>query len=540
MKFSKDKIKGLFKGKRKLVIIAAIIVIIVIAVIVIKSQDQGDGSVTATVEKRDMFNELEFAGDVEANETKDVYSVINQVKVTEVKVAEGDFVKEGDVLVELDRSEIKNQIKAKELEVLQTQVDEEADLDTDITELSDLNTELLEGLNPEIVAAQTALHTAQSEYTQFVYKWNKEVENYNNGLDPKLVEAQNALCSAQAAYYKADRDGEASVEVAEKSYDMKKQEYKRIKSEYEEGGSSVTSDDVQSAKAEYKLAKKEYEESLVNASSGKNVDGTAVAVAERNLQVVNNELNQQNKEYNVLEFTKLSAALADAQANYDATVLTVQQQQKQLQKKVNRQAKSTKSDVAAVELEILKEKYEEYSIKAQCDGYISNVEVKVGDTVDSKPLMSILNYDSMKVKIDVDEYDMDNFKVGTPVNVRINSTNEFYDGEVTAIAAMAEKKNDLSFIKITISFTPDTQLSAGIGATVYTKPDEEKEQLAIPSEAINYDYDMNTTTVTVLGENGEETRDVLIGTESEGYTAILDGLTEGEQIVYTPMPEEEE
>ncbi|MCR4744061.1 MAG: HlyD family efflux transporter periplasmic adaptor subunit [Lachnospiraceae bacterium] len=483
-------------------------------------------------QKIDLVSKLEFAGDVEANETKAIYSVVNQVKVVDVNVKEGDYVEEGDVLVELDKTNIKYDIKAKELELEQARIDKENNLTDQQTELNELKTEVAGGLNPDILAKQSALHNAQSEYDTLVYKWNKSVMDYENGMNQDLVNAQNALHAAQVDYYQSERNGQASIASAELEKKNKKKRYERLDDESCIVGSGVTDGDVEDAKSSYKEAKKDLEKTKTSVETELGAKAAAVESAQNVLTAVDNSIREQNNEFYVLDFIKVSAALADAQADLAATSLSVEQQKDSIERKIEAQTESTTVSQAEVNLEHLQSDYDNYTIKAPCSGYISGLDVKVGDTVDSKVLMNILNYDEMKVVIDVDEYDMGRFMLDTPVQIKINSLDKTYDGVVTGIAAKAEKKNDLSFIKITATFKPDERISAGIGATVYTVEDEDSAQICVPSAAVTINEETGDSEVTIV--DGSFTRQQIVetGDEKDGYIAILSGVKEGEIVRY--------
>ncbi len=480
------------------------------------------------------FTQLEFAGDVEANETKAVYSVVNQVKVVDVKVQEGDYVEEGDILVELDKTAITYDIKEKELDVQQAKLDRDNNLTNDRAELNNLNSEISTGMNPTMLAKQSALHTAQSDYDLFVYKWNLEVNNYTQGMDKGLIEAQNALHEAQVAYCSVEKNGQASIAYQEEDVETKKKRYKRLKNELDEEGTSVTKGDVKDAKRAYEEAKVELEKVKTQAGTDLNDKAAAISNAQLLLTATDYSIRQQNNDGYILEFMKLSSALADAQADFAAAAQELQQQKSTLERKITAQSNSTSVAKAEVQLEHTKAEYDNYTIKAPCSGYVSGLTVKVGDTVDTKVLMNILNYDTMKVVVDVNEYDLDKFSLNTPVTVRINSINKTYDGTVTAIAARAEKKNDLSFVKITVSFEPDERISAGIGATVYTVEDGTESHLCVPSAAVTYNSETGESEVTVVEGSTTRQQTVVAGEENEeGYVYIEEGLEEGEIVRYT-------
>ncbi|MCR5627256.1 MAG: efflux RND transporter periplasmic adaptor subunit [Lachnospiraceae bacterium] len=516
----KQRLKKIVTNKIFIVIMAVIVIAVCVIVLLTRP-----AYLEADASMREMASKLEFAGDVEANETKTIYSIVTQTKVSNVAVSEGDHVEKGDVLVELDKTAITYDIKEKELALEQARLDRDNTLESQQSELEQLDKELKSGLNAEIVEKQTALHNAQSEYDTLVYKWNKAVQDYGNGLNQDLVNARNTLYSAQVAYCKAEKDGAANIETLEEELHTKEKAYDAAK----KGDSDA---DIAAARGEYKEAKKALEEAKTRLDTELDSQQVNVNNATASLTAVDNSINEQNKEFYVFEFIKVSSALADAQASLSSTQMAMKYKKEDLERKVEAQSAATTVSQAQVALDRLKFDYDNYTITAPCSGFVSGLNIKVGDTVGTNPLMSILNYDTMKVSIDVDEYDIGRFQMNAPVKVKINSLDKTFDGKVTSIAAKAEKKNDLSFIRIEASFNPDEQISAGIGATVYTTETEDDVMLCVPSDAISYNTETGDSEVTVVENGATRQQAVIPGIEKDGYTQIIDGLSEGDTVRY--------
>ncbi len=523
----KEKIGKIFKNKIVIALGVLILIGALFLVYFLQEKHIDEPAIMMTTSAQ-----LEFAGSLEANETKPIYSVVNQVKAVDVKVNEGDFVKEGDVLVELDKTAITYDIKAKELELEQAKIDYDTKVSNAESELSNLNKAINSGLSSEIVEREAALHTAQADYDNLVYKWNKSVQNYANGLDQSLITAQNSLHSAQVAYCKSEKDGKANIKYYEETVETKRQAYEEVKKQVEAG--TVSADSIKEVERAYTEAKAQLDDVKTKAGTDLDAQATAVNNATATLTAVDSSIQVQNNEYYVLDFIKASATLADAEASLAAAKLAQQTKKDTLERTVENATASTTVSQCQVALDRLNADSVNYTIKAPCNGYISGLDVKVGDTVGQKVLMNVLNYDTMKVVIDVNEYDIDRFTMDTPVKVKINSIDKVYDGKVTGIAAKAEKKNDLSFIKITASFQPDEQLSAGIGATVYTIQEENNEQLCVPAAAVKFNTETGESEVTVVEEgNKTHQQTVVPGSEIDGYIVITQGLKEGDIVRYS-------
>lgn len=461
------------KIKKKWFIIAGIVLIAIIAaIIMVNLKSDEEISDEAVVEYMDVFNQLEFSGNIEPNDTRGVYSVVNQAKVSEVLVKNGDFVHKGDPLVILDSTSIEYEIKAKELSLKEAKLQAKNNITTSTLALEN-------GSNDDILAKKAALELAQTNYDSAMYKYAMAVGNYNGNKNSTIVNAKNALRQAE-------------VEL------------------------SITDSEDFDARS---------------------VKGSAVGSAQANLKAAEADAKAEMDSL-FLQVAQAEAELNSAKTAYNSAIAASKVTKSELESKAELAKEGTAAEIAELELNKLKADFENYTITAQCDGYISNLSVKVGDTTDNKLLMNILDYDGMKISIDVDEYDIKAFNLGDKVRIFVSSKNEYYDGKVDSIASEATKKNELSYIKVTILFTPDGMISSGLGATVYTVPGDNINKLAVPSSALLYDTASGNRYVLVRSENGEEERNVVVGDTDGEYTAILEGLSEGEIVVLASTEED--
>jgi len=469
----KISIKKMSKKAKRNTIIIVIILIAAGAFAFFRMNNSEVPDEVITAEYMDVFDQLEFAGNIEPNETRGVYSVINQAKVSEVLVKNGDFVHKGDPLVKLDSTSIEYEIKGKELALEQIKLEQENNL-TSAKVAEKYGAGSLESREAAVKVAQTA-------YDEAMYKYAVASGDYNSGKTPAIVNAQNAVREAEANMSVTDKDDETE----------------------------------------------------------RFLKGTAVGNAHFALDAA--KLSAKEEVDNLfLEVAKAEANLEAAKADYAAAAMQNKTEKSSLEAKANITEGSTVVEQAEVELNKLKADYENYTIKAQCDGYISGVSVKVGDTSDNKLLMNILDYEGMKISIDVDEYDIKAFHTGDKVRVYVTSMDQYYDGIVDSIATEATKKNELSYIKVVVKFSPSEMISSGLGATIYTVPGDDVYQLAVPCAALNYDTATGSRYVFVNSAEGPVRREVTVGETDGENTAILDGLTEGEEVVIVGSEEDYE
>jgi len=152
--------------------------------------------ITAAVERRDVAQTIVISGRLEANDTFETALSLSQ-KVQTVVKKEGDLVKAGDVLVQLDTTDLAYQL-------------DKAVLNLDLLKLSTVNAR---------AQAAISLDTAKVAYDQAVKNYEDARKKYNNGTITRLVRdqsetamktAENQVKLAQATYDGLDLDAAGS------------------------------------------------------------------------------------------------------------------------------------------------------------------------------------------------------------------------------------------------------------------------------------------------------------------------------------------
>lgn len=151
---------------------------------------------TAAVERRDIAQTIVISGRLEANDTFETALSLSQ-KVQTIVKKEGDPVKAGDVLIQLDTTELAYQL-------------DKAVLNLDLLKLSTVNAR---------AQAAISLDTAKVAYDQAVKNYEDARKKYNNGTVTRLVRdqaetamktADNQVKLAQATYDSLDLDAAGS------------------------------------------------------------------------------------------------------------------------------------------------------------------------------------------------------------------------------------------------------------------------------------------------------------------------------------------
>jgi len=200
----------------------------------------------------------------------------------------------------------------------------------------------------------------------------------------------------------------------------------------------------------------------------------------------------------------------------------------------------------------------EYAIiTSPIDGVVINRAVEEGQTVaagfSTPTLFTIANdLTQMRVIADVDEADIGQVEVGQNVKFQVDAYPEdVFQGKVTQIRLEATTTSNVVTYEVVISaYNPDLKLKPGLTANVTIYTLERPNVLTIPAKALRFIPDAkvlesmkitveNTTTEMPVGKkivwqkNGNSIvpKFVTIGTSSMNVVEIIDGLSDGEEIV---------
>jgi len=208
-----------------------------------------------------------------------------------------------------------------------------------------------------------------------------------------------------------------------------------------------------------------------------------------------------------------------------------------------------------LQLETAEEKLLDYKIYAPFDGTFSLNNIEQGNSIKQGDIIgSAANYDTMEFSIDVDELDISKIEVGQSVNVTIDALEETTDnpikGTVTKIAVEGTSSDGVSTYPVTIQLEPNEKLKGSMNANAEILVDQKTDVLYVPVDAVQKKNGKSYVTVvskagkTADGTNAKsqnkqaseqttERKEVTTGISTEDYIEILSGLKEGETVIVT-------
>ena len=190
-----------------------------------------------------------------------------------------------------------------------------------------------------------------------------------------------------------------------------------------------------------------------------------------------------------------------------------------------------------------KEELEDYTITAPISGTVVEKNVKAGDKLDNSAAASttssnamavIFDMSSLKFDLNVDELDINKMKVGQEVVITADALEgKEYKGTVTKVSVNGTTTNGVTTYPVTVEITEfDDALLPGMNVDVSIVVSNSQHVLMVPITAVN-----RGDTVYVKGEKeseddsapeGYKTVKVTTGVSNDEYVEITSGLKEGD------------
>ncbi|MDE6182617.1 MAG: efflux RND transporter periplasmic adaptor subunit [Eubacteriales bacterium] len=241
------------------------------------------------------------------------------------------------------------------------------------------------------------------------------------------------------------------------------------------------------------------------------------ASAESNLVVLNQQLDSNKKQY---ESTK--------NKNNEAT-------------NKNRIA-SQKVSVEQARLRVtqLENDIKKYStgVVAPSSGTITKIHVSDGENITEGKLVAEMgNLNDLIIESYVPEYDMEGVKEGQKVTIKSDSTNETFEGIITKIYPIAEKRtvggSEKNVVKVEVSMPINSSLKAGYSVKLTITTNVDDNALVIPTLAYMTETNEDPYVFVVKEDGTLEKRRIKVKS-FQSSLASVEGLEEGETIVASP------
>lgn len=564
---------------RKIAVFGLITAAVAGGVVFAATRKSGVTYETEKIDRGTVVQEVSVTGSITPSKKISLQPEVG-AKVSAVSVTEGDLVKAGDLLVELDSKDIQARIASQR-----------AALNSARARLA----ELAAGATvQEIALAETAVATAVSKRdsavaakadaaialdnarTNFDNVAAKAETLTANKLEVLLLDYDQALTDAKDAierlsgpmFTNNDQLTFSSTNFAAETLARGSRTEAKAKlvdlaaavASAKAGGTSeaalaaypAVATDLASIKAHL-----EADREVLNYASG--IPSATITTYQLNvssaltslnsiLQKLNNDKSAMDLQVklNQADVTAAQIALSNAEAGLSAATYAVETAEKaiaQAEADLALRKTGTRPEVLAAQrarveseeatLASLVTDLAKRRIVSPLDAIVTEVAAEVGETVQPSQVVVSLNAkDKFEIVANISEVDIASIAIGQPVAVTLDAfpTTERWSGKVITIDPAEKVVEGVIFYETKIVFDQeDPRLKSGMTANLDIETGRRENVLRIPLRAIR--STPGRTYVEVLADGKPQERDVKIGIENSRYAELLEGVSEGEDVV---------
>jgi HlyD family secretion protein len=451
----------------------------------------GNGTLTATVSA---------TGNIEP-EAEIKLSFQQPGTVAEVRVEEGAAVKKNDVIAALDTTDL-------ELALAQAQ----ATLDNAKTAMVQAETAIETAKAAEVIATAGYSRTVGGSRASDVAAAKAALDAAQANLDKlRAGPTDEDLAAVQAALNNA----EAALKQAQSAYDAA---YKFNPAGI---GGHPAALQLEQATNNYNNARSQYDK------VAKGADNAQIKAAEQQVQSARAGYDKAVNPARTFDIEQAEAQITQAQ-------LQVRNAQAQLANAQN-QAK-----LAEIQMKQAQRRLDQAQLKSPIDGVVSLISVKVGESVATQPVVTVVDNAQFHIDITVDEIDIAKVREGQAVNVTLDSLPGVeVSGKVVRISPVSKTVNGVVSYEVRVDIEKsDADLRSGMTSNASIVLDKRDNVLLAPNWAVRRDRDTGKSFLTLQGTNNQQPTEVEVqtGLRNDAFSEILSGAKAGDVVVAPRTP----
>lgn len=207
-------------------------------------------------------------------------------------------------------------------------------------------------------------------------------------------------------------------------------------------------------------------------------------------------------------------------------------------------------DILNEQLNRLKEELEDLIadslIEAPINGVVSNLFIEEGDDIKAGTSIAVVSSDSeLVIPVEIDELDIAEVKEGLPAEITLDALGrQIFEGTVDKIAIEGINKWGVGSFEVVIrlSESDSKRIKPGMSANVEIIVSEKADTLLLPIEAVRkiddlYMVNLKRTELTespnAVSSAADNMVPIKVGLASASYVEILEGLSEGDEVIIT-------
>lgn len=504
--------------------------------------------------------------------------------VTKILVKPGDKVKSGQILAQIDDTQLQLNLASAEAELRQAQLERE---------------DLLDGASPaEVAAAKARVAQAQGQFQQAV---GSVTPAHITAARARLEQAQAELAQLQSGPKSTELQvAEAQLREAQTNLEAERNRLSAAKTnaklDLDKAVDSLTQAQIAYAPAaenwrhvqetgkipgyDFEVSpeqRREYHDAFVKAEATLHSAEAAVQQAQvtydnarqaevTGIQAAEQRVAQQQANLDKLlsapdrdKLAAAHAAVANAQAelarltgadrsgSVSAAQAGIRIAEADLDKLIADPSASalakTEAAVARAEVAVKKAQYEldRAFLKAPFDATVARVDLQVGQKIDQNGLVVVVDLSSFHIDVPVDELDVSQLARGQQVHVTLDALpGKQIGGTVTNIEPLATKNAQGATtyqVRVEIS-QEDPAILPGMTAAVQIVTTAKDNAILVPRRAIQTRDGKTYLLIPTSGQfdvqnnrPASEERPVTVGLSNNEYIEITSGLKAGEQVL---------
>ncbi len=487
---------------KKLIITVAIIVILLgVGVLVVLSVDK-NGTDPALAPKIEVVKRGDFkmtiraTGNLEPLLDVEVKSNV-EGEVVQLLVDDGDFVQEGDILVELDPELYEEEQKQAQADVDAAQAQlRQAELNIELKK-ERLNSQLTQR-QAAVKSAQANLETTKAESLTRVSQAETDIQATKNLLDQDNISLEQANISLEQAKLTLS-EYETSLNSSKVSLDSAESELERNKSLYEQ--ELVSKQVLEDTETRYANANTQHENAKKRVESQKKTitsQERTVVARQTAIKTRESQLSYQNLNLDYLKRTRTKAE-EESQIRLDNANTQLQEHELTIQneKSLTEQSKVSAGANLLRRESSLKNQDERLAwtvITAPMSGTVTQLAIEEGEIVtsgrsafsQSPPIMTIADLSKMVVKTFINEVDMERLEIDQEAEIKIDAfQTSRYDGRVYEISPSGQQQDNIISFEVMIEVLDTSgKIRPGMSADVDIITYQEKNVLMLPLDAV--------------------------------------------------------
>jgi HlyD family secretion protein len=189
---------------------------------------------------------------------------------------------------------------------------------------------------------------------------------------------------------------------------------------------------------------------------------------------------------------------------------------------------------AQAALDLAELSLEQAVLRAPFDGVVSMVGVTPGEMASTGPAVTLLDVSQFHLTVSVDEIDVGRLSEGQVAQVTLDALPDaLVTGTVEYIAPVATLEGGVVYYDVSIGLaSTDVPVRADMTASATIIVEELADVLKIPTWIVRVDRDSGQTYVYREAGGEVERVDVDLGVRYEGFAQVIDGLSEGDEVVW--------